>query len=83
VNSEPAKKAIQFLKQHHTIIDPTVGWEEMRPHPKDVDVTSFEPGMAKAPTAVYAKFRAYGGDITAEQVRARTAQSLKTFLRFI
>ena len=31
--------------------------------------------MAKAPTAVYAKFRAYGGDITAEQVRARTAQS--------
>ncbi len=49
VNSETAQKAIQFFKDHHTVIDPTAGWGEMSGHSKEVDVASFEPGILKAP----------------------------------
>jgi hypothetical protein len=44
VNSEAAAKAIQFFKDHHTVVDPTAGWGEMAGHSKEVDVASFEPG---------------------------------------
>jgi imidazolonepropionase-like amidohydrolase len=76
VNSDTAKKAIQFLKEHHTVIDPTAGWQEMRGHSKDVDVASFEPGITKAPFFLYAHFRAFGGDIAAEKARLANMQAL-------
>ena len=76
VNSETAHKAIQFLKDHHTVIDPTASWGEMGSHSKDVPVESFEPGIMKAPFILDLKFRGMGGNTTAEQMRARTADSL-------
>ncbi len=42
-------KAIQFFREHHTVIDPTLAWGELLSHPKDVSIASFEPGFAKAP----------------------------------
>lgn len=76
VNSEAAQKAIQFFKEHGTVVDPTAGWGEMAGHSKEVDVASFEPGIEKAPFTLDSKFRAMGGNTTAEQMRARTAQTV-------
>ena len=43
------QKAVDFFKQHHTVIDPTFAWGELLSHPKNIDIASFEPGFAKAP----------------------------------
>jgi imidazolonepropionase-like amidohydrolase len=66
INSEAARKALKFFKDHHTVIDPTVGWSEMASHAKETDVTSFEPGITKAPFFLNAQFRAMNGGSTAE-----------------
>ncbi len=42
-----AQKEIQFLKQHDTVIDPTLALMEMNFHPAAQPVSSFEPGVAK------------------------------------
>jgi imidazolonepropionase-like amidohydrolase len=76
VNSEAAAKAIQFFKDHHTVVDPTAGWGEMAGHSKEVDVATFEPGITKAPFVLDAKFRGMGGQTTADQMKIRTAQTL-------
>jgi imidazolonepropionase-like amidohydrolase len=76
LNSDAARGAVQFFKDHHTVVDPTAGWGEMAGHSKEVDVASFEPGIAGAPFVLDAKFRGMGGNTTAEQMRTRTAQTL-------
>jgi len=42
-------RAIQFFKDHHTVVDPTMAWGELLGRPMNVDIASFEPGFAKAP----------------------------------
>jgi len=69
-------EAIQFFKDHHTVVDPTAGWGEMASHSKEVDVASFEPGIMKSPFTLDAKFRGMGGTTTADQMHTRTAQTL-------
>jgi imidazolonepropionase-like amidohydrolase len=76
LQSDVAREAIRFLLEHHTVVDPTAGWGEMASHARDVDVASFEPGILASPAVVDAKFRGMGGQTTAEQMRARTAQTL-------
>jgi imidazolonepropionase-like amidohydrolase len=68
LNSEQARKAIQFFAQHHTVIDPTVSWGEMAGHSKDMDIPSFEPGIAKAPYTLATKFMSLGAPAS-ESVR--------------
>ncbi len=46
------EKAVQFFKDHHTVIDPTLAWGELLSHSPDVDIASFEPGFAKAPVTL-------------------------------
>ena len=36
LDAEQARKAIQFFKDHHTVVDPTAGWGEMAGHSKDI-----------------------------------------------
>ena len=76
VESETAKRAIEFLKQHRTVVDPTSSWGEMASHSHEVDVASFEPGILQAPAVLDARYRGMGGTSTAEQMRARTATNL-------
>jgi len=54
-DSEQSRKALQFLKDHHTFIDPTLPVYElsMRASP----VLTFEPGVAKVAPALSAQFR--------------------------
>jgi imidazolonepropionase-like amidohydrolase len=44
-----SQRAIQFFKDHHTVVDPTMAWGELLGRPMNVDIASFEPGFAKAP----------------------------------
>jgi imidazolonepropionase-like amidohydrolase len=76
VNSAEAQKAIQYFRDHGTVVDPTAGWGEMAGRSKEVEVNSFEPGIDKAPFVLNTKFRAMGGATTAEQMQSRTAQTL-------
>jgi imidazolonepropionase-like amidohydrolase len=76
LDSEPAQKAIQFFQQHHTVIDPTASWGEMAGRSKDVEISSFEPGIAKAPYTVASKFLSLGSPATeSERFHARMAES--------
>ncbi len=43
---------IRFFKQHNTVIDPTMAWGELLGRPMNVEISSFEPGFAKAPYAL-------------------------------
>jgi imidazolonepropionase-like amidohydrolase len=70
------QKAIQFFRDHHTVVDPTAGWGEMAGHAKDADIAAFEPGILKAPFVLDVKYRGMGGTATAEQTRTRMAQTL-------
>lgn len=74
--SDTAKRAMQFLKDHHTVVDPTASWGEMASHSKEVDVARFEPGIEQAPFVLNMKFRGMGGDTTAAQMKSRLAQNL-------
>jgi len=76
LTSETARSAIQFFKDHRTVVDPTAGWGEMAGHSKEVDVASFEPGILAAPFVLESKFRGMAADTTVEQMRSRTAQTL-------
>lgn len=60
LDAEPARKAIAFFQQHHTVIDPTASWGEMAGRSRDIEIPSFEPGIAKAPFTVTAKYTSLG-----------------------
>jgi imidazolonepropionase-like amidohydrolase len=70
------QKAVEFFREHQTVIDPTAGWGEMAGHSKEVDVATFEPGVLRAPPVLEAKYRNMGGQTTAEQMKTRIAQTL-------
>jgi imidazolonepropionase-like amidohydrolase len=76
IESATAKRAIEFLKQHRTVVDPTSSWGEMASHSHEVDVASFEPGILQAPAVLDARYRGMGGTSTAEQMRARMVTNL-------
>jgi imidazolonepropionase-like amidohydrolase len=76
VDSEAAHRAISFFVAHHTVVDPTSSWGEMAGHAKDVNVSTFEPGIDRAAFLVSEKYRGLGGVVTAEQMRDRVAQNL-------
>src|ERR1700733_5589736 len=76
-NSAEVKRAIQFLIEHHTVVDPTISWGEMAGHSKEMEVTTFEPGILKAPYSLSTKFSAMGVAATeSTRVHARNAENL-------
>ena len=64
IQSAQATKAVQFFAEHRTVVDPTASWGEMASHTKDVDVASFEPGIAKAPFTLVSKYLSLAGPET-------------------
>ncbi len=75
IDSDSAHKAIQFFKDHHTVIDPTASWGEMGGHPSTVEIATFEPAIVKAPFAVAAKF-SQGSATDAGRFKARMAETV-------
>jgi imidazolonepropionase-like amidohydrolase len=45
--SPEARRALAFLKEHGTVVDPTLAVYEMFSHPASVPFSQFEPGVAK------------------------------------
>jgi imidazolonepropionase-like amidohydrolase len=43
---------VDFLVQHHTVVDPTLAWGELLSHRPETPIASFEPGFARAPYAL-------------------------------
>ncbi len=42
-------EAVRFFVEHGTVVDPTMSWNELLGRPANVEISSFEPGFAKAP----------------------------------
>ncbi|HLX46110.1 MAG TPA: amidohydrolase family protein [Bryobacteraceae bacterium] len=77
LNSERVRTALQFFKDHRTVIDPTASWGEMAGHTKDVEVPSFEPGIATAPYTLSSKFINMGAAATdSERFHARMQETV-------
>src|SRR5262249_30369017 len=49
VESPQARTAIEFLKNHGTVVDPTLALGEIMTHSSDVPLSTFEPGAATLP----------------------------------
>jgi len=76
-SSPEVKRTIQFLLEHRTVVDPTLSWGEMAGHSKDMDVTTFEPGILKAPYTLSTKYMAMGVPVAdSTRVHARMAENL-------
>lgn len=80
LQSATAKSAITFLLDHHTVVDPTASWGEMGSHSREIPLESFEPGILQSPAILDAKFRGMESATTAEQAKARMAQTLSVII---
>jgi len=77
-DSEPSRKALQFLKDHHTVIDPTLTVYEMFQRTGRKPLAAFEPGVAKVAPALATQLRNVGpGAAAADLGEAQFAASLK------
>ena len=78
-DSEQSVKALQFLKAHNTVIDPTLTVLEMFMRTGKKPLESFEPGVAKVAPALATQLRNVGpGPAVAEMGEARFAVYVKT-----
>jgi len=68
--SSEARRAIVFLLEHHTVLDPTLARSEENAHPKDSLLAAYEPGAAKAPPELAEVLNASGspGDVAARRM---------------
>ena len=77
-DSEASRKAIQFLKSHGTVVDPTLTVFEMFQRTGRKPLASFEPGVARVAPALSTQLRNVGpGPARADLGEARFATSLK------
>ena len=76
--SDALRDTIAFLKQHGTVIDPTVSWNELLGRSPQTPIASFQPGIARAAPALRRLIEgANGGAVTPDQARDRLARSLQ------
>ncbi|RYU91113.1 amidohydrolase [Mucilaginibacter terrigena] len=66
---------IKFIKDHHTVIDPTVGVYELAYRNVKDDITKLEPAFYTLPLALQTQFKTYGQD---SATVARIAPMLKS-----
>ena len=60
LQSERSRRLIALLKEKGIVVDPTDSWGEMAGRPKDLDVSSFEPGVNAAPFPLALRYKAMG-----------------------
>jgi imidazolonepropionase-like amidohydrolase len=77
--SPEAQKAIKFLKDHGTVVDPTMAIFEWSLHPSDVPFSTIEPGAAKLPVQLSGAINNSGvGADFAPRARAMEDQFMAT-----
>jgi len=70
--STEAKRAIQFFKEHGTVLEPTFARGELNSHPIDTPFAAFEPSMPKVPREL-ADILNHTGVLAAAAERARAS----------
>ena len=68
---------VAMLKQHGTVLDPTLSWNELLGRSASTPIESFQPGIARVPPELRRLLEgANGGNVTPEQARSRLDQQL-------
>ncbi len=77
-DSDEVKRTIQYLKEHHTVIDPTQSWNELLGHAAGTPIAAFQPAVAKIPPPLNRVFSNAGAaGIDAPAARARLERGLR------
>lgn len=58
--SDSVRRVIAFLKAHHTVIDPTVSWNELNSHSTAEPVAALVPGVMMLPPVLRQRISAMG-----------------------
>jgi imidazolonepropionase-like amidohydrolase len=69
-------EAIRFFREHGTVVDPTMAWNELLGRPMNFPIQSFEPGFAKAPYAMTNLIGTAGTPAAAAEQSARFHEML-------
>jgi imidazolonepropionase-like amidohydrolase len=78
LGSEALTRTIAFLRDHHTVIDPTQSWNELLGRAQGTPITAFQPGIANVPSPLNRVFSSAGNPgIDAATARARLEHSLQ------
>ena len=76
--SDEVTKTIAFLKDHHTVIDPTQSWNELLGHAVGTPIAAFQPGVLKIPAPLNRVFSNAGAaGIDAATARTRLERGLR------
>ena len=77
-DSDEVKKTIAFLRDHHTVIDPTQSWNELLGHAVGTPIAAFQPGVLKIPAPLNRVFSNAGAaGIDAATARTRLERGLR------
>lgn len=82
-DSQQVKKLISVLRQHHTVVDPTVALFEILSHPTNTPISTFEPGIAKVAPELREGLETMGVPPAAEQQAANRFQTLLQTVRIL
>jgi imidazolonepropionase-like amidohydrolase len=68
---------VAMLKEHRTVLDPTLSWNELLGRSASTRIESFQPGIARVPPELRRLLEgANGGNVTPDQARARLERQL-------
>ncbi|QHS56115.1 amidohydrolase family protein [Mucilaginibacter sp. 14171R-50] len=73
--------AIKFIKDHNTVIDPTVGVYELAYRNVKEDITKLEPAFNTLPLPLQTQFRTYGEDSATVERIAPMLKSMKMIVK--
>lgn len=76
--SEELRHTVQFLREHGTVLDPTLSWGELLGRSTSIPIAAFQPGFPKIPAPLRRLFDSAGNaDIEPADARARLERGLR------
>ena len=74
--SADAQGVIKLLAGRHTVIDPTLPWNELLGRASTTPIETFEPGITSVPEPLVASYRSVANDVDAATAKARLNRQL-------
>ncbi len=76
--TEELRRTVEFLREHGTVLDPTLSWGELLGRSTTTPIASFQPGFSKIPTPLRRLFDSAGNaDIEPAAARERLERGLR------
>ena len=76
--SEELRRTMEFLREHGTVLDPTLSWGELLGRSTATPIASFQPGFPKIPAPLRRLFDSAGNaDLEPAAARARLERGLR------